>query len=351
MSTYDCSALQWGRLHTAANTINWAPLDTFVTQCKAQGVIQGIFALHGTPTFLAQSGQAATNDPYGLAGGGSYPTDLTHLYYFMNQLAIRNRTVYAGFFTAFQILNEPEANDFSGTLVGEWWGTKQQFVNYRAVAQAGFRAGDSDTGPDGYLRQILTCGMYNVATFISWLPQLAGGSDLASAYPALVGVAGYQTFDAVASHPYWATANSTYPGRGTQGSLPQGGITAIRNALIPYGKGSVEIWCTEFGYDSGGSRQSPSVTVAAWLAQNADQRRIQTIRRFMSGIRHGLKVMCDFSYGGNLLSGDQVADTLGYILGRQQVYAALAGKTWVAAGHYTDGREWILLSDGTVYVV
>jgi len=344
VSTYDCSALSPSVMFTAANTINWANLDLFVTQWVANGVLSGIFAWHSIGAWLAQAGQAATNDPYGRPGGGSYPNDLTQVAYFFQQFIARNKTVWNGFFKAIQVRNEPEANNFAGTTVGEWWGTAQQFVNERAVIYSTVKTADPSM-------VVLTCGMYNVPTFSTWLAQAAGGSDIAAAYPALVGTMGWQTFDAVASHPYWATANPTYAGRGTHGTLPQGGVNQIRLALVPYNKQGIDIWCTEFGYDSGGSRASPSATVQAWLAQSANQRRIETIRRFMSGIRHGLKCMCDFSYGGNLLCGDQVADTTGYVLGRQQVYSACAGKTMSAAGYYPDGREWMNFTDGTSLVV
>lgn len=345
VSTYDNSACSPSVIFTAANTINWTNIDAFVAGWKAAGAVQGIYAWHSIGAWLAQAGQAATNDPYGRPGGGSYVNDLAQVAYFCTQFNLRNRTVWGGWFKAMQWRNEPEANNFAGTTVGEWWGTAQQFVNERAVAYATLKATDPSM-------VFLTCGMYDTTAFSTWLAATAGGSDIAAAYPALVGTPGWQTFDAVASHPYWATANITYPGRGTQGTLSQGGITAIRKALLPYGRQNIDIWCTEFGYDSGGSRASPSVTVAAWLAQTADQRRIQTIRRFMSGARHGLKCMLDFSFGGNLLSGDQVADTTGYILGRQQFAANCVNKPVVAAGfNPLDGTEWFLFVDGTTYVV
>lgn len=337
-STHDAStALNWGAMHTAANTINWTKLDDTVSALRAMGVTKGMYALHGTPTFLAQPGQAGLSAPYGPLGGGSYPTDLAQLAYFCTQFAARNAAVWGGFFVAVQVLNEPEANDFSGSTVGQWWGTRKQYVNYAATAYVALKAAAPAI-------TVLSAGTYKPATLAAWSGETGDAG-------AGVGRYGHQCYDAVALHPYWATPNHTYTGHGTLDSLSLGGVRPTRAALAQYGLQAIDIWCTEWGLDSGGSRASPTAACLAFMALPADDRRKYIARLYIGAALAGLKNFFLFSYGGPFLSGDLVTDTTGVILGIQQAYAAMAGKTWTAGGYYTDGRAWLSFMDGSTYVV
>lgn len=336
-STHDCStALNWGALHTASNTVDWTKLDATVAALQAHGVTKGLYALHGTPTFLAQPAQAAVSSTYGPLGGGSYPTDLSQLAWFCQQFAARNASVWSGFFTAVQILNEPEANDFAGTTVGQWWGTRKEFVNFAATAYAALKAADASL-------VVLSAGTYRVTTLSAWCGE-TGDAGAGS------GVYGHQCFDAVATHPYWATPNHTYSGHGTFDSVALGGVRPIRSAMAAFGKADIDIWCTEWGLDSGGSRASPSATCVTFMAQTAEYRRQYTERLFIGAALAGLKNIFLFSYGGPFLSGDLVTDTDGVVLGAQNAYTAMAGKTWTSGGYYPDGRAWISFADGGTYV-
>lgn len=332
MSTYGCNRTHWAFAHPSDGTFDWQYLDALVTGCRAVGCNNGIYVQEGTPAWLAQAGQAATNDPWGIAGGGSMPTDLTKLAAFMTAFANRNKTTWAGFFTVVSILNEPELNAFSGSTVGGWWGTAAQFVDYMKTCRDALKAADPTlivAGP----------GTYDITVAGTWLDALG----------TTTGVYGRQCIDAFCSHPYWATPNPAYSGRGDQLGLKDGGVNRIRQLLAARGL-NLPIYCTEYGMDSGGTKASPTATIAAFKALTAAERRTYICRLLLAGARAGLKTLCGWSYGGPELMGDLAGDTTGAAAGFQDAYTLLAGKTLTAAGYYPDGREWGTCSDGTSFI-
>lgn len=333
-ANYDNSRTHWRSLHTASNTINWANLDTVVTAMQARGVTDGTYVLYGCPTFLAQAGQAGTAGPYGGLGEGSFPTDLTQLTYFCQQFAARNASTWGGFFKRVQLFNEPEGGNFSGTASNAnfYWGSATQYVDMLWTAYSALKA----AAPSLVL---LTPGTYSMTTFATWLA--AAGT----ANPTRLG---RDCFDAVALHPYHATPNPTYSGRGDFFGLFSGGIGQARTVLAANGRTGLDFYATEYGFDSSGS----TGVVAAFLALSADERAKRIKRTFMSAARNGFKHLCMWSYGNaNNLCGDLAGDTTGVIPALSEVYSAMAGKTVVRGGYYGDGRERLEFSDGTSYEV
>lgn len=329
-SNYDCNATHWGALHTAANTINWANIDSIVTSMRAIGVNNGVYVVYGCPTFLAQAGQAAVAGPFGGLGEGSYPTDLAQLTYFCNQFKARNAGTWGGFFTAVQLFNEPEGGNFSGTAsnLNFYWGTATQYVDMLATAYAALT---------GSGVAILSPGTYSMTTFATWLAALGP----------VTGKYGYECFDAVASHPYHAMPNGTYAARGDFQTLSSGGIKNIKAVLQPYGKQNADIYFTEYGLDSSAS----TGVIAAFLASPEATRKQKISRLIMAAARSGAKSISMYSYGGSQLVGDLATDTNGVGLGVQEAYDAISGKTIVSGGWYSDGREQLTFSDGTTYTV
>lgn len=333
-SNFDNNRTHWRTLHTASNTINWANLDAVVSALQARGVSDGTYVLYGCPTFLAQAGQAATAGPYSGLGEGSFPTDLTQLTYFCQQFAARNASTWGGFFKRVQLFNEPEGGNFSGVAGASnfFWGTATQYVDMLWTAYSALKAAAPSL-------VVLTPGTYNMTTFSTWLA--ASGT----ANPTRLG---RDCFDAVALHPYHATPNPTYSGRGDFLGLFAGGITQARTVLASNGRTGLDFYATEYGFDSSGS----TGVIAAFLALPAADRKTRMSRQIMAAARSGWKSFCLWSLGNTAnLCGDLAADTTGVIAGAQEAYAAVSGKTITAGGYYPDGREWLNFSDGTSYVV
>lgn len=339
-SNFDNNRTHWNRLHTAANTINWAALDTVVAALQARGVTDGTYVLYGTPTFLAQgypgAGQSIVNGPYSsgsVPGEGSYPTDLAQLTYFCQQFAARNASSWGGFFKRVQLFNEPEGGNFSGTANSSnfFWGSATQYVDMLWTAYSAIKAADPSM-------VCLTPGTYSMTTFATWLA--AFGTANATKR-------GADCFDAVALHPYHAAPNGTYSARGSFTTLVSGGIVSATSVLAAAGRTGLDFYATEYGIDSSGS----TGVVAAFLALPAAERATRISRLFMSAHRAGFKNLCLWSFGNSAnLCGDLTADTTGVIAGAQAAYLAMVGKTRAAAGYYPDGREWIRFTDGSEYV-
>ncbi len=334
VSTYDNKRTHWGRMHTSANTVDWTPLDALVAACQARGVNDGTYVLYGTPTYLAQAGQAATTEPYGLAGGASYPTDLSALTWFCQQFAARNIETYGGFFKRVQLFNEPASGSFSGNAVSTsfWWGTAPQYVDMLATAYSALKTADPSL-------TMLTAGIDQVSALITW----------SSAQGPVTGKYGHQCFDAVAAHPYNAVPNPSYSGYPDVKNLVSTGVSAIRAALAPYAKSGVDIYATEYGFFSGSYTSVAANFVASETVAN---RKLRMQRALMSMIRNGIKACYIFSYQNVMnLSGDLSTDASGVIAGYNEVIANVVGKTVVGSKYYDDGRERLEFSDGTYYEI
>jgi hypothetical protein len=283
------------------------------------------------------TGQAVVNGPYSgstFPGEGSYPTDLSQLTYFCQQFAARNASTWGGFFKRVQLFNEPESGNFNGIASAGnfFWGTLTQYVDMLWTAYNAFKAADPTL-------VLMTPGTYNMATFATWL------AAVGTVYPTK---GGKDCFDAVALHPYHATPNCTYSGRGDMTTLYAGGLRSASSILSSFGRTGLDYYSTEYGLD--GSRLT-GVT-AAFLALPAEDRAQRVERQHIAAARSGIKSFYTWSFGNlGYYFGDYVNDTTGVILGRQRSYAAMVGKTIIAGGYYPDGREWLNFSDGSSYVV
>ncbi len=332
-TNFDNNRTHWRSLHSASNTINWSNLDTVVSGLQSAGISNGTYILYGCPTFLAQAGQAATAGPYGGLGEGSFPTDLTQLTYFCEEFALRNTSTWGGFFKRVQLFNEPESNSFNGVASNAnfYWGTATQYVDMLSTAYTALKAADPTL-------IVMTPGTYNMTTFVTWL----------DAVGATTGHNGYNCFDAVALHPYHATPNPTYSGRGDFFGLSSGGIDRVHEILALRGRFNLDCYATEYGLDG----NSTSGVVAAFLALSADERAKRVKRTFMGAARAGLKLLAPWSYGNaNSYFGDLSGDTTGVIPALSEVYTAMAGKTIIRGGYYGDGRERLEFSDGSIYEI
>jgi len=339
ISTFDCSARHWRSLQSASRTANLAPLVADVATLRSLGCSGMFFPIYGTPTFNAQPAHQSITGPYGGLGEGSPPTDLallqnSELAWFVTQLATLNITPVAqgglgGFIKGFCVGNEYEANNFSGTTVGSWWGTAAQAVDMAAIARTAWRAVDPTIIQTTY-------GMYDFGSFDTWL----------ATYGTYTGKRGAECFDKGNLHTYWATPNRTYSGRGDFWTLKQGGVYGMRKSLAPYGLQEIGIWIGEHGFDSGGTKASPSATIQAFEALPADQRTKYLRRTIKGAIRiPQVEALMLFSYGGTELCGDLAGDPA--------VQAACAaewahvGKTLVLAYPREDGTEVQYFSNGS----
>jgi hypothetical protein len=337
ISTMDCNALHWRSLHTATNTISWTNLDTFVTQAKAAGATRGIYVLYGTPTFLAQAGQSAQAGVYGGLGEGSHPTTLSQLTYFVTQFNTRNTGTYAGFFDTIQVWANLDTNTtmFSGvaSTSSYFWGAAQQFADIITTVKAALTAASSTI--------IVGTPSINKAEFnASWL----------TATGLTTGVVAATAVGAICANAYSLKYNE-YKGIGRSTVLADRyvGTKALRKLATSVGLSeNIPIEMVSFGL----SNNNSDGALAQYQALT-DAERITYIKRmYVAALRAGVKSICPWSYGSvSYYVGSLVADTLGTITGLTQVHNELVGRTIISGGYYTDGREYLELSDGTTYIV
>lgn len=327
LSVSDNRRTHWRNLHTAPGVIDWTTLDTVVAGARAAGIDHGLYLLYACPTWLASTG-AAQVGPYGGLGEGAMPADLSALAAFCTAFAERNLAQWGAFFRLVQLFNEPESGAFSGVAssTSYWWGTAAQYVDMLATAYAALHAADSTL-------TVLTPGTGSVATMATWL----------AATGPVTGKQGRECFDAVAIHPYHATPNPTYTGRGDVYGLASCGVRNIRAALTVAGRGGVDLYATEYGFYS----PVTPAAVTAFLALPAADRRKRMARTLLSMARHGIKGVYVFSSGNvDNLSGQLGADAAGVDAGFADG-AAVCSKTIARGGWFSDGRECIEFSDGS----
>lgn len=337
ISTMDCNALHWRSLHTATNTINWTSLDTFVTQAKAAGATRGIYVLYGTPTFLAQASQAAQAGVYGGLGEGSYPTTLAQLTYFVTQFNTRNSGTYAGFFDTIQVWAnlDTDATMFSGVASASsyFWGSAPQFADVITTVKAALTAASSSI-------IVGTPSINRAESNLSWL----------TATGLTTGVVAATAVGAICANAYSLKYNEYKGiGRSTVASDRYVGVKALRKLATSVGLSeNISIEMVSFGLSNNSS--DGALTQYQTLT---DAERITYIKRmYVAAVRAGVKSICPWSYGSvSYYVGSLVADTQGTIAGLTQVHNELVGRTIISGGYYTDGQEYLELSDGTTYTV
>ena len=339
LSNYDNNRTHWRSLHTAANTINWANLDTWVAGAKAAGIVRGTYALYGCPTFLASTG-AAQAGPYGGLGEGAHPNDLTQLTYFCQQFAARNLSNWGGFFDVVSLFNEPylSASTTPDNLKFDW-STPAQYVDKLWTAYSALKPYSNLTvlSPGTFLLGSTPSG--NFSGIGQWLTT-AGAVNTTRH--------GYDCFDGIAAHPYHAVpGGSGYSGLGDIASLPFGGVNAFRLALAGMQAASGPYHVTEYGVSS-----SNNWEVTAFLAQTPAYREAFVQCLWIDAMCAGVKSMCAFSLGNVMpLMGSLTTDDPGAVSGLRKVYNACVGKTIVSAYVTAAGGRSLMFSDGTGYLV
>ena len=333
----DCNALHWRSLHTASNTISWTSLDTFVTQAKAAGATRGIYVLYGTPTFLAQAGQAAQAGVYGGLGEGSHPTTLAQLTYFITQLNSRNSGTYAGFFDTIQVWANIDADTtmFSGvaSAANYFWGSAQQFADIVTTVKAALTAASSTivVGTPSINKAELNTG---------WL----------AATGLTTGVVASTAIGAICANAYSLMYNKyTTIGRATVQEDRYVGVRALRQLAVSSGLSeNLPIHMVSLGLANNNSDGA----LAEYQALSTANRINYVKRMYVSLLRAGVSSVCPWSYGSvSYYIGSLVADTLGTVAALTQIHNELVGRTIVSGGFYSDGREYLDLSDGTTYIV
>lgn len=337
IATSDCNAVHWRTLHTAANTINWTPLDTFVARAQAAGITRGCYFFYGTPTFLASTG-AAVLGPYGGLGEGAYPNDLAQVTYFTQQFGIRNRTVWNGFFKYAQIGNELDFLTTPG-ISSFWWGTRPQWTDHAYTAYQGFKAGDPSI-------DILSPGTYDMS--------------IATGFQGWIGISGtvnptikaYQTFDKIATHPYHARPEG-YSGLGNTNGCTFGGLRLFDTYMLAAGSTVRNKVITEWGISS-----QIDAELTTFLATTSAFKATLMAKLVLSWLASGVEAAFLFSLGNNNnLSGNLdvvtlngvLPDPTGTIAGWTRVFNAVAGKTLSQIGYYDNGAWAAVSSTGSTY--
>lgn len=324
-STYGCNDLHWGRLNPADGVYNWTALDTFVSAAESRGS-EVLYVIAGCPTWLAQTADVARNDPWGLAGGGSVPTNLTKLQAFCTSLIGRYNSGGVRRIKYVQLFNEPQF----GTLTGYFWGTAPQYVDMLSAAYTALVAADP---------QLVVISA----------PAIVRSEEIAwwNAIGTVSGSKGVNCFNAVGTHPYFASPIGT-SGRGGFDGLGVGGLNVLQAQLVAAGRSErLDVYATEYGLSS----NSSDGVVTEFFTRTAADRSSYVQRVFAAAAVHGLKTLCLFSYGntyGNCI-GDLVSDAEGVLNGISVAYTNMAGRTLVgwSAGlngtitiHFGDGPPW-----------
>jgi hypothetical protein len=323
----------WTNAHTAANTTDWTKLDAIVSAAKAGGCTSGLYVLYGCPAWLAQPADQAVNGPNNLPGENSYPTDLSQLAWFCTQFAQRNRTTWGGFFRWVQLFNEPETGGTPFTATASFFKySAAQFVAQMWTAHAAIKTADPTI-------ETLSAGTFNASVMATWLDAQEGVTGL--------GKYGYQCFDNLALHPYYARPNPTYGWRGDFATLNSGGIAVFKALLAARGRIGLKFYATEWGFCT----YDPPVS-ALILEMPAADRATLMARTVIGALRAGFSGLWPWGVGHpNNYAGQLGFDATGLDSGYNAAAAALAGKFKDSAGYYKDGRESITFNDRTTYVV
>lgn len=332
-STFCNSDSFWCQAHTAANTVNWSKLDAIVAAAKAGGCTSGLYVLYGCPTFLAQAADQSVAGPNGLLGENSYPTDLSQLAWFCQQFAARNQAVWGGFFRWVQLFNEPETGGTPFTSTASFFKySAAQFVAQMWTAHTALKAADPTL-------ETLSAGTFKSTVMTTWLDTQEAVSGQ--------GKYGYQCFDHVALHPYYARPNPTYGWRGDFATLNAGGLNTFKAIMAARGRPGLKYYATEWGF----STYDPPVSTLI-LAMTPAERATLMTRTIMGALRAGFSGLWPWGVGhANNYAGQLGFDSSGLDAGYNAAAAALSGRTKTSAGYYPDGRESMTFSDGTTYVV
>lgn len=116
----------WKQIETAKGVYDWSRLDTLVAAHAGRTLL---YTMGQTPNWA--NGQSTTFYQFGPVP----PTNPQDYVDFTTALAIRNRDVYNGAITAWEVWNEPDN-------VKLWTGTAQQLIDLSAPAVAAIRAVD-----------------------------------------------------------------------------------------------------------------------------------------------------------------------------------------------------------------
>jgi hypothetical protein len=330
LTNFDNANTHWRTMHTSANTINWAALDTFVAGAKAAGAVRGTYCLYGCPPFLTDSEVVG---PYGGEGETSFPDDLAQLTYFCTQFVARNNSTWAGFFDGISLFNEPGSVFFSGTTT--------QFVDMLWTAYSAIKAAAPTM-------LVLSPGTFDLsATDSGSFWGIGGWLDVAgTVHPTKTGAA---CFDILAAHPYTAVpAGKAFAGRGSILSVQGGGVLPFRKALAGSGKESARYDVTEYGFQS-----QTNSDLTLFLAATAAYREAFVQCLWIDAMLAGVRSMCAWSLDNTSdLMGDLRTDDPGAVSGLRKVYNACAGRTIVApSGITATGGRFLTFSDGTTYAV
>lgn len=316
----------WCALHTGLNTISWTDLDAFVDDAKAAGIESGLYVLYGCPTFIAQPADQTVAGAYGFLGENSYPSDLSQLTWFCQQFAARNVATWGGFFKWVQLFNEPEAGG-EFTASGDFFKySATQFVNQLWTAYSAFKAADPSL-------ELLCPGTYDMTVMATWLDTTENVSGFTKH--------GYDCFDHIALHPYYATPNPAYSGRGDFYTLNRGGIGKTKELLDVRGKTGVKYYATEWGF----STYDPPVTALIEGLSDADRALIMQ-REILGAMRVGFSGLWLWGVGNAYhYSGNIGADPNGVDAGFNAAAAVVVGRTPIDAGYCANGAETVFGDD------
>ena len=361
---------KWSQIETSAGVYDigvLAALDSMITANRQNGA-SVIFGLNGTPLFYAQTaanpvvGDNVTKDPNGDLGGASYPTSLSAVTSFVQMVISRYNMPGGAWYDAhgatlgkgiqaWETGNEPPWDSLGNraTAPGQtitsinFWGTNAQMVDFMQTQYAAIKSIDPSV-------EVLAPGLSNHAAENNY-------RDMDSCFNTLgtmTGKYGYESFDSLALHPYYAgppgikygTWFSPWIGDMVLGPL---GVFNIIRWMRKRGF-SHAAHATEWGFDTNHNTNG----TLAWYGESADFRYKWIARTFMCAAAGGMASIHPWHWGitGNRgVSGDWQNDTLGAQKAYNDCAARLSGKTIVSGSYRLNGAVKLNFSDGSSYEV
>ena len=251
--------VQWADLNPTAKPkdYNWAPLDAQVRSGVAHGVRDFLLVLGMTPHWA--SSRPDVGSPWGPYASAAPPRNAADFQTFVHDLALRNKSVYGGRITSFEVWNEANLSTF-------WTGTPAQMADLTARADVAIKS----VNPRWSVVAASTTTRLGIASGSGFFPRYLS---------ALSTVRGFHRrpwpIDAYSAHLY-PNGSGSPADRGA-------GVTRMREILDEVGAPHRPLWDTEVNYGLAGPgpttphRSISGATAAEYVA-----------RTYLDSIRWGL---------------------------------------------------------------
>lgn len=296
--------VQWKDV-AAPTGMDWTKLDAIVASLPGKTLC---YPIYGVPAALSAS---SAPDAYNIVGAQGPAADPAMAAAFAVAVVQRFPQI-----TLLETWNETQAKF--------WGGSQAQLVAQSAAIYKAVKAA----------RPAVTVLSPAFTGSPIWAAQYLSAFDPAT------GLYGWQTFDAISTHPYGATVAND--GKGLAWSW-YSGVERLRMLMSALGLTIPPLYVTEWGIAS--NANDPAL--AAFLAMTPTNRQVNIIRFLLRAAVLGVKSVMLYSHRSGLC-GDLVGDTAGSIAGANYIGDWLAGKTLISVQEWVSGSLVAVRADGAV---